>query len=163
MNAGQEKIPVSELEVDTPETITLPVQYDDASNEVMSPHYMRLRKLLAEHCRGPYSPEVDRFALFLRVDGDLCYWKREGCDGLRRSKVKRRMMIDIYVPRPRWEGVSGVEIRRYLIHWAEESLSRMVRKLQQDKAPVDGDALLRDFALVKERFIPQLATGSPSL
>ena len=141
-------------------TVILPVQNDITSDEIITPQYLPLRKLLKEYCRGPYSSEVDEFSMVLRVDGDLVYWKKEGCDRMRRSKKGRYITIDIYVPRERWDGVRGIEIRRYLAACAEDALHRMIGKLQHDKAPVDGAALLRDFALVKERYLPQVAAVS---
>ena len=141
-------------------TVTLGVQTGDVpSNKATEPHYMALRKLLYEFCRGPYSPEVDKFALVLRIDGDLCHWEKEGCDRMRRSKQRRYITIDIYVPRERWEGVSGAEIRQYLVACVEDAFRRMIGKLQRDKTPIDGDVLLRDFANVKEQYLAQLPTA----
>ncbi|MGC4047564.1 MAG: hypothetical protein QM758_27535 [Armatimonas sp.] len=79
---------------------------------------------------------------------------------MRRSKKGRYITIDIFVPRERWEGVSGIEIRRYLATWTEEALKRMIAKLQRDKVLVDEPALLRDFALVKDRYLPQIAAST---
>jgi len=138
-------------------TVTLGVQSGDIpSDDATKPHYMALRKLLKELCRGPYSPEVDEFSLVLRIDGDIWHWEQDGCDRLRRSRKRRYITIDIYVPRQRWEGVSGIEIRRFLAACTEEALRKMIDKLQRDKTPVEGAALLRDFALVKEHYLPQL-------
>ena len=126
------------------------------AREVAAPHYDALDKLLRKHCVGPYSPEIDDFSLVLRVDGDVWYWEQEGCDRMRRRRKDRYITIDMYLPRPRWEGVSGIEIRRYLLGCTEDALKRMIARLQRDKAVVDGDALLRDFARVKERYLPQI-------
>lgn len=75
-----------------------------------------------------------------------------------RSKKDRYITIDIYVPRSRWEGMSGIEIRTYLAACVEDAFRKMIAKLQKDKVAVDGDALLRDFAKVKERYLGPEAT-----
>jgi hypothetical protein len=138
-------------------TVTMGVQSGDVpSAEATKPHYGPLRRLLAEHCQGPYSPDVDQFSLVLRVDGDIWHWEQEGTDRMRRSKKERYITIDIYVPRARWEGVSGLQIREYLVACVEEAFRKMIDKLQRDKVAVDGDALLRDFATVREQYLSQL-------
>ena len=135
-------------------TITLGVQSGGAdAGEQTEPHFYPLRKLLQTQCRGPYSQEVDEFSLILRIDGDIDHWEQEGCDRMRRSKKDRYITIDIYVPRQRWQGVSGDEIRRYLAACVEDAFGRMIAKLRKDKVAVDGDALLRDFAAVKAAYL----------
>lgn len=124
-----------------------------AADRATDPHIRPLRNLLTTYCLGPYSPEVDEFSLVIRVDGDIGYWNQEGCDRMRRSKKERYITIDIYVPRSRWEGVRGIEIRKYLAACVEEAFQKMIRKLEKDKVVVDGDALLRDFAIVKKKYL----------
>lgn len=137
-------------------TVTVGVQTGDVpSGQATDPHIVAMRNLLQTHCRGPYSPDVDEFSLIIRIDGDIWHWEQEGCDRMRRSKKERYITIDIYVPRKRWEGVSGTEIRRYLAACVEDAFGRMISKLQRDKTPIDGDALLRDFATVQERYLSQ--------
>lgn len=126
---------------------------DDASYRATDPHIGPLQNLLEAHCQGPYSPDVDEFSLVFRVDGDIWYWNQEGCDRMRRSKKKRYITIDIYVPRSRWEGVPGIEIRKYLAACVEDAFQRMIGKLKRDKVVVDGDALLRDFAMAKAQYL----------
>lgn len=135
-------------------TVRMGVQAGDvASWEAVQPHHGPLRELLRECCQGPYSSEVDEFYLALRIDGELSHWEKEGCDKMRRSKKERYVSIDIYVPRERWEGVSGIEVRRYLAACVEDAFLRMIAKLQRDKVAVDGDAMLRDLAKAKERYL----------
>lgn len=138
-------------------TVTVGVQTGDVpSGRATDPHIVAMRNLLQTHCRGPYSPDVDEFSLIFRIDGDIWHWEKEGCDRMRRSKKERYITIDIYVPRARWEGVSGIEIRKYLATCVEDAFRRMIGKLQRDKVHVDGDALLRDFATVREQYLSQL-------
>lgn len=137
-------------------TITVGVQAGDVpADQATNPHIRPLRQLLQAHCRGPYSPDVDEFSLVMRIDGDIDHWEKEGCDRMRRSKKERYITIDIYVPRARWEGVSGSEIRQYLAACVEDAFRRMLDKLQRDKVSVDGDALLRDLATVKEQYLSE--------
>lgn len=144
-------------------SITVGAQMGDpqASNAV-TPHFMALKHSLNQICTGPYSAEVAEFALVLRVDGDIWHWDREGCDRMRRSKKERYITIDIYVPRKRWEGILGLEIRRYLAACVEEALQKMIGKLHRDKVPIDADALLSDLAQAKEHFLSHIEAGGSS-
>lgn len=137
-------------------TVTVGVQSGDVpSDRATDPHIRPMRYLLQAFCRGPYSTEVDEFSLVIRVDGDISHWEQEGCDRMRRSRKERYITIDIYVPRPRWEGVSGLQIRQYLIACVEDAFRRMIDKLRRDKAPINGDALLKDLATVKEKYLAE--------
>lgn len=143
------------------DTILVGVQSGDVpSSRATDPHIRPLRKLLEAQCHGPYSADVDEFSLVFRVDGDLWYWNQEGCDRMRRSKKKRYITIDIYVPRSRWEGVRGIEIRKYLAACVEEAFQKMIGKLKRDKVAVDGDALLRDFAVAKAQYLDVAAVDA---
>lgn len=143
------------------DTILVGVQVGGvAADQATDPHIMPLRRLLEAHCRGPYSPEVDEFSLVLRVDGDISYWEQEGCDRMRRRQKDRYITIDIYVPKSRWEGVPGIEIRKYLAACVEDAFQRMIGKLRKDKVAVDGDALLQDFALVKAQYLDAAAVDA---
>ena len=135
-------------------TVIVGVQAGDLpASRATDLHIRSLRNLLQSHCRGPYSIEVEEFSLVIRIDGDIDHWEQEGCDRMRRSKKDRYITIDIYVPRQRWQGVSGDEIRRYLAACVEDAFGRMIAKLKKDKVAVDGDALLRDFAAVKAAYL----------
>ncbi|HPH28499.1 MAG TPA: hypothetical protein PLA87_16735 [Pseudomonadota bacterium] len=141
----------------TKPTVIVGVQAGDVpASRSTDPHIRPLRKLLQAHCQGPYSPDVDELSLVMRIDGDIDHWEQEGTDRMRRSKKERYITIDIYVPRARWEGVSGLQIREYLVACVEEAFRKMIDKLQRDKVAVDGDALLRDFATVREQYLSQL-------
>lgn len=136
------------------DTVTLGVQAgDERAGQTTEPHFMSLRKLLASVCIGPYSTEVDEFALILRIDGDGWHWNFEGCQKLRRSKKDRYITIDIGVPRQRWDGVSSDKIREYFSKNVELALAMCIEKLKKDKANIDGDALLRDYQKVKEQYL----------
>lgn len=138
-------------------TVTVGVQAGDVpADRATNPHIRPLRQLLQAHCHGPYSPEVDEFSLVMRIDGDIDHWEKEGCDRMRRSKKERYITIDIYVPRTRWEGVSGIDIRNYLAACVEDAFRKMIGKLQRDKVHVDGIALLRDFGTVRTQYLAQL-------
>lgn len=142
-------------------TVIVGVQAGDVpSDRATDPHIRPLRKLLQAHCRGPYSPDVDEFSLVIRIDGDINHWEKEGCDRMRRSKKERYITIDIYVPRERWVGVEGIEIRNYLAACVEDAFRKMIGKLQRDKVLIDGSALLNDFAIVREQYLSQLEASA---
>lgn len=141
--------------------VTVGVQTGDVpSAEATAPHTRAMRNLLQSHCRGPYSSEVDELSLVIRVDGDIWHWEKEGCDRMRRSKKERYITIDIYVPRNRWEGVDGIEIRNYLAACVEDAFRRMIGKLQRDEVPVNGQALMDDFDIARKKYLEQIESSA---
>lgn len=133
---------------------------DKRASNVVTPHFMALKRMLNRFCAKEYSREVREFAFVLRVDGEIWHWNLEGCDRMRRSKKDRYITIDVYVPRRRWDGVEDTEIRKYLAECFSEGLQRMISKLEQDKVAVDGDALLEDFAAAKTHYLHEVETKS---
>jgi hypothetical protein len=51
-------------------TITLGVQTSREDDRTEKP-VLKMRKLLADNCRGPYSTEIREFALILRIGGEM--------------------------------------------------------------------------------------------
>lgn len=138
----------------TSDTITLGVQMGGTSaNDATDSHVLSLRKLLATLCKGPYSSEVDEFALILRVDGDIWHWDFEGCQKLRRSKKDRYITIDIGVPRSRWENVAPAGIRGFLAENVEHALLLCANRLIKDKSDMNIEALMADYQKVKAAYL----------
>jgi len=52
------------------QTITLGMQ-TSGDDDRTDKHVLELRKLLAVHCKGPYSDEISEFALVLRIGGNM--------------------------------------------------------------------------------------------
>ncbi len=136
------------------DTVTLAAQVSEPDPEDVTdrPHD-DLRRLLRVNCKGPYSPDVDEFALILRFDGNITQWNLEGCAYLRRSFKERYITIDIFIPRDRWKGRTEVEIRKYLAAGTREALQRCIARLQKDKTPVDGERLMADYDLVEKEYL----------
>lgn len=136
------------------DTVTFGAEVGEADTEdVIDGPHDSMRRLLREKCKGPYSPDVDEFALILRFDGNITQWNREGCAYLRRSFKERYITIDIFIPRDRWKGRTGDEIRKYLAAGTREALQRCIARLQKDKTPVDGDRLMADYDLVEKEYL----------
>src|SRR3990172_5034842 len=127
-------------------TVTLAAQVGGpaADEATEQPHYS-LRSLLAKHCVGPYSPDVEEFALIFRIDGDIVHWDSEGCKYLRRSFKERYITIDIFVPRARCQGKTPHEIREFFANGVRDALTLCIKRLRKDKTPVDGERLMSDF------------------
>jgi len=135
-----------------PAAVTLGMQtsgLDKRTND----YVIQLRKLLALHCKGPYSPEIDEFALILWIGGDLQEFNFEGCDRLRRNRKQRYITADLGVPTYRWRGVSDSALRDFLVETTETGLLCCVRRLEKDKSPVDSARLMGDFATAKQLFL----------
>jgi hypothetical protein len=135
-------------------TVTLAGQADgpDASAATRN-SYFELSKLISRYCVGSYSPEVREFAPIFRIDGSINQWNREGCGYLRRNRKEKYITIDIFVPISRWKNRTEREIREYFASQVREALSLCVKRLQKDKTPVDGAAIMRDYERVVEEYL----------
>lgn len=133
-------------------TITLGVQTSREDDRTSGP-VLEMRGLLAERCRGPYSPEVREFALILRVGGDMQEFNFEGCERIRRSRRERYITVDLGVPSYRWKGATESAIREYIAETVETGLLCCIRRLETDKSSVDSVKLMTDFETVKQLFL----------
>jgi hypothetical protein len=142
------------MEKDDNTYISFGTQMGDVNaDKAVAPHLRKLRRLLDKFCNKIYCKEVDEFAPILRVDGDLWYWEFEGCEKLRLSKKYRYITIDVGMPRSRWEGITAIDIRKYLINQLNNALELMVKRLKKEKYDVNDSELWTDFAKVKEEFL----------
>lgn len=57
------------------------------------------------------------------------------------------------MPRSRWEGITAIDIRKYLINQLNNALELMVKRLKKEKYDVNDFELWTDFAKVKEEFL----------
>ncbi len=133
-------------------TITLGVQTSREDNRTDKP-VLEMRKLLAECCKGPYSPEIDEFALILRVGGEMQQFDFEGCERIRRNKKERYITLDLGFPSYRWESATDDDIRKYILESVETGLLCFIRRLEKDKAQIDSAKLMSDFEKVRELFL----------
>ena len=116
-------------------------------------HVLELRKLLAVHCKGPYSDEISEFALVLRIGGNMQEFDFEGCERIRRNRKDRYITVDLGFPSQKWRGMSDSAIRSYLANLVETGLLCCVHRLKKDKAKVHEAELMNDFAKVKNNFL----------
>jgi hypothetical protein len=115
-------------------------------------HVLELRKLLAKHCKGPYSEEISEFALVLRIGGDMQEFDFEGCERIRRNRKDKYITVDLGFPSRKWKGADDREIRKYLSEIVETGLLCCLHRLKKDKVRVDQTSLIRDFTKAKQDF-----------
>ncbi|MHB1457198.1 MAG: hypothetical protein ACYC0V_09820 [Armatimonadota bacterium] len=123
------------------------------ASDAVSPHLIALTRLLRKYCSYKYAPELDEFAPIARVDGEIWHWESEGTQNLRLSKKHRYITVDIGMPRNRWQGVSPIEIRRYLLENFKQALHLFVGKLRKEKYEVDDVHLFEDFEKVEKEYL----------
>lgn len=134
------------------QTITIGMQTSGEDTRT-EPHVIRLRRLLAVHCNGPFSEEVTEFAPILRVGGKMQEFDFAGCERIRRNRKSAYITVDIAFPSKEWRDQSDAHIRAFLIQAIEMGLRCCLARLLRDKVEVQSDKLLADFALVKELFL----------
>jgi len=132
--------------------ITLGAQTSGEDNRVDC-HILAFRKLLGIHCKGPYSDEIDEFALILRIGGQMQEFDFEGCDRIRRSRKQRYITVDLGFPSRRWKSKSDQDIKAYLAELVETGLLCCARRLDKDKAQIDLQRLISDFGAAKAEFL----------
>lgn len=126
---------------------------DTTSDVVVSPQIMELRRLLDKYCDYPYAEGIDEFAPILRVDGDIWYWEFEGLEKLRLMRQRRYITVDIGMPKSRWQNVSAISIREYLIKNMKLAFEAFVKKLQKEHIQVNDKKLFEDFSKVQEEYL----------
>jgi len=140
----------------TSSPITIGVQVGGPkADEATNKHVLALRKVIREHLKGPYSPDVNEFALLLRVPGEIGRWDWfvEGCSRLRRNQKDRYISIDIGIPPDRWQNIPAQALREYIAHCIREAFSRFVARLRKDKSPIDDAALMRDLSEAMKNYL----------
>ena len=139
-------------------TITLGVQTSGEDNRTHAP-VLQMRKLLAEHCKGPFSPEIREFALVLRVGGDMQEFNFEGCERIRRNRRGKYITVDLGLPSYRRKEASDSSIREHIAEAVETGLLCCIRRLEADKVPVESSKLMACFAKARQLFLmPQTSS-----
>jgi hypothetical protein len=141
-------------------TITLGAQTSREDDRTGRP-ILEFRRLMAEHCQGPYSPEIREFALILRIGGDMQEFNLEGCERIRRNRKEKYITLDLAFPSSRWKGATDLDIRKYLAEAVETGLLCCIRRLESDKSPIDSAKLMADFAKAKQQFLAGGANEKP--
>jgi hypothetical protein len=134
------------------DTVTLGMQTSREDNRT-SQHVLPLRKLLAAHCKGPYSSEVREFALILRIGGEMLEFDFKGCERIRRNKKNAYITVDLGFPSSEWKGQSDEHIKRYLAQSVETGLRCCIERLERDGVAVEGDRLLADYQQVRQQYL----------
>jgi hypothetical protein len=135
------------------EYVTFGVQAGDpAADEVVRPHYLRLRNALSEHCKGDYSETIKSFDFVLRIDGALWHWRKTGCGNLRVSPKLGYCAIDIFMPVEVWEDPRASRIPSYLHHYTEEGFEKMMARVASKKITIACDEFCIDFGRAMAAF-----------
>jgi hypothetical protein len=110
----------------------------------MKEHYLCFRKILSQHCAGPYSNSIDHFHLILRIDGDVHAWNLEGVHFTRLQRSSRYATADIFVPISTWMDRSQEKIVLFLNKHVEEAALALMTKIQKSKIPFESGKLVAD-------------------
>ena len=134
--------------------ISLGVQAGDkAADRAMSPHYLELRKLLAECCKGTFGSGVREFAPVLRIDGSIWHWDREGFDYPQYQRRSQLASVDVFVPRSIWQGNDVAQIRTYLATTLRAALAALAELLLHEGTALDRDALMASVDTALHQFL----------
>jgi hypothetical protein len=134
------------------QTITIGMQ-TSGEDRTTQAHVIELRKLLAEHCNGPFSEEVTEFAPILRVGGKMQEFDFPGCERIRRNRKSKYITVDVAFPSNEWKNRSDAHIRAFLVQAVEMGLRCCLDRLRKDKVEVQAEKLLQDYSEVKRLFL----------
>lgn len=126
----------------------------------VAPLVMGARQSMLQHLHGPHSPEVDELSFVFRVGGFIQAFDFEGIERLRRSKAKRCITVDVGVPEYLWRSKTREELGRYLADCIEQGLLAFIAKLKKDKAPIEGERLMREWEAAKQAFLEDVDTNN---
>ena len=100
------------------------------------------------HCKGPYSDEIDEFALILRIGGQMQEFDFEGCERIRRSRKHRYITVDLGFPSRRWKRVT--ETSKYFAELVETGLLCFARRLTKTGLKSTLQRLISDFGAARK-------------
>lgn len=143
--------------------VSLGVQAGDKdADKAVSPHYLALRRLLAEKCTATYSEVIREFAPVLRIDGSIWHWDKQGCGNVRVQKKSGYATVDIFMPVEIWSGGDGKCIRRYLVTHLTSGIESMLEKASGAGISVDRSKLIADVAAATSEFLGEKKKGTGS-
>lgn len=94
-------------------TLAAGVDGQDA-NAATNDHILRLQKLRASDCVGPYSLMIDELGLVMRIEGSVRACKRTGVGALFSRNSRRVTTAAVYIPRRR---LGAAERRSFLVEF----------------------------------------------
>lgn len=105
--------------------------------------------------QGDYTNAIKEFAFVLRVDGKVHKYTQEwNILGAQPAKRKKDWVeVEIGVPEEWWREDQGRSYRGYLIAEIEKGLHSMIELLQENKHPVNEEALLTDWYKIKCNYL----------
>jgi hypothetical protein len=133
--------------------VTFGVQAGDVeAGNAVKPYFMKLRKLLADHCSGGYGETVDALELgfVLRIDGSIWHWEKYGCNNLRVKKTGEAT-IDIFMPVEVWKK-GGLNIQQFLSSEVRKGFALMTDRLVKKGIAFDKEKLTAYFELAMTNF-----------
>jgi len=99
---------------------------------------------LCRHVTSSHCPDVDEFALVLRIDGSLQTYGDEGVHRLRFMKQHRYISADIQIPAHVWQTKSEGELKSYIAHQTEVAIMASAERLKRAGSTVNDVELLRE-------------------
>lgn len=104
---------------------------------------------------GDYSEDIREFAFLLRVDGEFRAYTREwNILGAQKAKRKRDWIeVEIGIPETWWRLAHTDQFRKRLAGEVERGFLSMIEVLRKNPRDINADALLRDWAQIKLKFL----------
>ncbi len=123
------------------------------AHEATQAHVLRLRRLLANECSGPYSETIKEIALVLRIDGSVQAWGKSGVSGVKLQKKNSFATADIYVPRDVWASHDPSVFREFLASEVKAAIVSICETANRRGVVLLRDELERDVYAAAQSFI----------
>jgi hypothetical protein len=96
----------------------------------------------AQHVTSSHCPEIDEYALVLRVDGSIAKFGNEGLERLRLYRTRRYIAVDIQIPEAVWQAKTEQELKSYLALQVTAAISACCARLKKEKWAVSERELM---------------------
>lgn len=117
-------------------------------------HYLALRRLLAQECRGPYSDVLKEVAFILRIDGSVQAWHQLGLRNVRLQKKAGYATGDVFVPAEVWQAGAG-QFRHFLVVELTSAASAIAARAAARQVPFNGDRFVTDVCRATDLFVAE--------
>ncbi|MFM9433402.1 hypothetical protein ACFDR9_000439 [Janthinobacterium sp. CG_23.3] len=117
---------------------------DKAAHQALAPLHRSINRALSAKCSRGYGKKLKDLGFVLRVDGEIGYWEKVGCDNVAGRRAGTAT-VDIFMSNETWQGVSTDELKRFLSKHLREGFVLMLDKLKHLGVEFDEKNLASDF------------------
>lgn len=117
---------------------------DKAAGNAFGALLVAINRAFTEKCSRGYGGTLTSLGFVLRVDGEIWYWGKDGCDKVAGRRIGTAT-VDMYVSKATWQGATALQLKSILVKLLREGLVLMLMKLKHLGVEFDEEHLVSDF------------------